>query len=474
MEIVIFGTGAYWNNRKKYILDACDIVCFLDNDSSKWDKTINGINIIQPEKIVSYQFDYVVIMCKSDDQVRRQLENIGISSSRIITYNQLRQICLREYYIQYGMKNDKDYDVVIISTALNYNGGTIAAVYAAKALQKREKRVLVCSEDCNSQLLGELLADNMEILIAPSLPYIINTKLTGYIKKSKMVLVNVFQMLPVVCQLNGIKPVLWWIHEPSDLYTPVLQEFNQYKNSEMTSYINCIAVSGIPQKNFKEKYFKTIYKTMPYGIPDLALLKKEYEKINNKIIFAIVGAVVIRKAQDVFIDAIEKLNQSELEKTEFYIIGAYGNDEFGEKILQRVSKFNNIHMLGNLRRLEMERAYPKIDVVVCPSREDPLPIVMTEAMMYRKPCIASDSTGTADYIKDGINGFVCKTEDSEDLCEKMRYFIHHQEKIEIMGKEARKVYEEYFTMDKFADRLCNQMQKTIDMFNEKKMEELCR
>ena len=277
-------------------------------------------------------------------------------------------------------------------------------------------------------------------------------------------------MLPVVCQLNGIKPVLWWIHEPSDLYTPVLQEFNQYKNSEMTSYINCIAVSGIPQKNFKEKYFKT----MPYGIPDLALLKKEYEKINNKIIFAIVGAVVIRKAQDVFIDAIEKLNQSELEKTEFYIIGAYGNDEFGEKILQRVSKFNNIHMLGNLRRLEMERAYPKIDVVVCPSREDPLPIVMTEAMMYRKPCIASDSTGTADYIKDGINGFVCKTEDSEDLCEKMRYFIHHQEKIEIMGKEARKVYEEYFTMDKFADRLCNQMQKTIDMFNEKKMEELCR
>ena len=118
--------------------------------------------------------------------------------------------------------------------------------------------------------------------------------------------------------------------------------------------------------------------------------------------------------------------------------------------------------------------YSKIDIVVCPSREDPLPIVMTEAMMYRKPCIASDSTGTADYIKDGINGFVCKTEDSEDLCEKMRYFIHHQEKIEIMGKEARKVYEEYFTMDKFADRLCNQMQKTIDMFNEKKMEELCR
>ena len=78
MKIVIFGTGAYWNNRKKYILDACDIVCFLDNDSSKWDKTINGINIIQPEKIVSYQFDYVVIMCKSDVLTAPDMGNASV------------------------------------------------------------------------------------------------------------------------------------------------------------------------------------------------------------------------------------------------------------------------------------------------------------------------------------------------------------------------------------------------------------
>ena len=27
-KIIIFGTGQYWNNRKKYILNTCDIVCF--------------------------------------------------------------------------------------------------------------------------------------------------------------------------------------------------------------------------------------------------------------------------------------------------------------------------------------------------------------------------------------------------------------------------------------------------------------
>ena len=88
--------------------------------------------------------------------------------------------------------------------------------------------------------------------------------------------------------------------------------------------------------------------------------------------------------------------------------------------------------------------------------------------MYGKPCIASDSTGTADYIDNGVNGFVCKTEDAEDLCEKMRYFIHNPERINEMGQEARKVYEEYFTMDKFADRLCAAMDETINLFNNDK------
>ena len=202
-------------------------------------------------------------------------------------------------------------------------------------------------------------------------------------------------------------------------------------------------------------------------------IKHEIQSQNNRIItFAIIGSIIERKAQDIFISAINQLSKEEIDKSRFYIIGSYDSGEYASRIIEESKEYGNIIVTGNLTREEIDNIYSEIDVAVCPSREDPLPIVMTEAMMYRKPCIASDSTGTADYIKDGINGFVCKTEDSEDLCEKMRYFIHNPEKIEKMGQEARKIYEEYFTMDKFADRLCNEMQKTIDVFNKKKMEKL--
>lgn len=473
MRVIIFGTGQYWNNRKKYILEACDIVCFLDNNSDKWKQKFCGALIDSPENILHYEFDYVVIMCKKQQEVYHQLVDFSVPEHKIITYNEFKQIGLNKYYVRYGKCEDTYYDVIAISTALDYNGGTIAAVYAVKALQRSGKKVLLCAPDCNDKMIDELTTNNLEILIAPSLPVAINDVLMDYIRSSRIVLVNVFQMLPLTCRLNGLKPLLWWIHEPKELYEPVLEEFSEYGNQNFFDKTNIAAVSKIARNNFNEHFPHSIKKTLPYAIPDLKINENTEERTNKDIAFALIGIVNERKAQDIFIKSIKQLSNEEIDKSRFYIIGSYDSGEYASRIIEESKKLKNIIVTGNLTREEMNNIYSKIDIVVCPSREDPLPIVMTEGMMYRKPCIASDSTGTADYIKNGINGFVCKTEDVEDLCGKMRYFINHPEKIEEMGDEARKVYEEYFTMDKFADRLCNEMQKTIDVFNKKKMEKLC-
>ena len=61
-KIIIFGTGQYWNNRKKYILNTCDIVCFLDNNPNKWNKKLCNKWINNPDNILNCDFDYVLIM----------------------------------------------------------------------------------------------------------------------------------------------------------------------------------------------------------------------------------------------------------------------------------------------------------------------------------------------------------------------------------------------------------------------------
>jgi len=466
MKIIVFGTGVYWNNRKKYVLDSCDIVCFLDNNPDKWNSKIDGKIVENPKSIYQYQFDHIVIMCKDEKSVSAQLIALGVSKDKILNWQQLRKIYLNDFWLSYSECSEKVYNIVMFSTTLSYNGGTLAAIYAVKALMSKGYKVLLCAEDCNDKLLNELLKDRLEIMLAPGLPYAINSKLKNIISGCEVVLINVLQMLPIACQLNGKKPVLWWIHEPQELYQPTLQQYPEYLGRQLYDQENIVAVSNIAQNNFNTMFFEAINQNMPYGIPDLYNGKNEVNGESEKVTFAIIGGVTERKAQDVFLEAIDLLSEKDKSCSQFYIIGSYGTDDYSTKICEEAGKYDNIIMTGNLTRGEMEEIYPKLDVVVCPSREETMSIVLTEAMMYQKACIGSDSTGMADYIKDGVNGFVCRTEDPIDLCKKMRYFIHHPESIQKMGVEGRKAYEEYFTMEKFSDRLCEMLKETIDQFNE--------
>lgn len=66
---------------------------------------------------------------------------------------------------------------------------------------------------------------------------------------------------------------------------------------------------------------------------------------------------------------------------------------------------DNIYYKGELTREKLEIIYPEIDVVVCPSRHEGLPITVNEGLMNRKVCIVADTAGDNDKIEDGVNGF---------------------------------------------------------------------
>ena len=311
MKIIVFGTGVYWNNRKKYVLDSCDIVCFLDNNPDKWNNEIDGKMIVNPQSIYQYQFDYIVIMCKDEKSVSAQLIALGVSKDKILNWQQLRKTYLNDFWLSYSECREKVYNIVMFSTTLSYNGGTLAAIYAVKALMSKGYKVLLCAEDCNDKLLNELLKDRLEIMLAPGIPYAINSKLKNIISSCEVVLINVLQMLPIACQLNGKKPVLWWIHEPQELYQPTLQQYPEYLGRQLYDQENIVAVSNIAQNNFNTMFFEAINQNMPYGIPDLYNGKNEVNGESEKVTFAIIGGVTERKAQDVFLEAIDLLSEKD-------------------------------------------------------------------------------------------------------------------------------------------------------------------
>jgi len=86
----------------------------------------------------------------------------------------------------------------------------------------------------------------------------------------------------------------------------------------------------------------------------------------------------------------------------------------------------------------MEKVISKVDCVVLPSYREGLSRVLLEAASMEKPIITTDVPGCKDVVDDGINGYLCEVQNSEDLAKKMiKMFSLSLEKREEMGIKSR-------------------------------------
>lgn len=458
MKIIIFGIGNYFKERQKD-LETCsciDIVAYTDNNNALWGKAISGIKIIPPDSIEEIVYDRIVIMSAPiyAQEIFKQLVESGIEESKI-RFGQ--QFCAeiiyqgkRKIYQVTSSVPKVDKHILIISTYLGYSGGPIAAVYAAMAVQNRGYSVVLAASGGEEALIEEIMGKGITIAICPALPYI-HDKDREWIRQFDVVLVNVFPMMQSVYDICLIRPTLWWIHEVTAIYKSARVKPWYKIEKDLLSATNIYGVSGIAKKNFNTLFSNQIQKTLCYGIPDCYNPIKNELFTKENVVFAIIGAVEERKAQDIFVEAVSRLKYRE--QAEFWIIGKCFDNTFCKKIQERVSNIPSIKMLGVLTREEIYNVFPQIDVVVCASREEAMSIVICEGMMFGKVCITTENNGFVDYIQDGENGFVVPVEDVTALQEKMARVIEDRENLNDMGRKARKTYEQYFTMDAFGERL---------------------
>ena len=91
--------------------------------------------------------------------------------------------------------------------------------------------------------------------------------------------------------------------------------------------------------------------------------------------------------------------------------------------------------------------------VVCASRDDPMPTFVTEGLIFGKPSIVSEHTGTAGLISEGRNGFVYHNDDPQQLAVLLEHAIEHPEELASMRTECRKMYEQYYSKEAFEQTL---------------------
>jgi len=114
----------------------------------------------------------------------------------------------------------------------------------------------------------------------------------------------------------------------------------------------------------------------------------------------------------------------------------------------------NVHFAGHLGKSEfLNKCYCRADVFVAPSVwDEPLGLVILEAMGCNTPVVVTRKGGIPLAVKDGVNGFFVRPRNSAEIVEKVNKLLTNDKKREKMGERARNVVVERFSWEKIAHR----------------------
>lgn len=125
-----------------------------------------------------------------------------------------------------------------------------------------------------------------------------------------------------------------------------------------------------------------------------------------------------------------------------------GNGEL-EYDLKRFVDENNLKdkviFAGLITPEEIPSIIEIMDIVVHASLREGLARVLPQAIMMEKPVISFDLDGAYEIIKDGVNGYLIKPLDTEQLGEKIVYLCNHPELIKEFGKKGRELLGDQFS-----------------------------
>lgn len=354
-------------------------------------------------------------------------------------------------------------NILMISHDSLLGGATIAFQYAARALVKQGYYVIWLVES-DGAILKELNKDRIGYIIDPSFKG--SSSWLNYASNFDLIICNTVLLCPQIEQLKNIgKQIIWWIHEASDYYTNELLSSFSAKNIR-NLHVWC--GGAFAEKKFHDNFIGIPTKIMLYGLPDYANSIEKIEKNiisnpNHKLVFLSIGTIETRKGQDILVEAIRKMRAYEREQCLFVFIGKPVHQRIYIEIENIAKEYPlSVIIKEPVERNTLMQIYQESDVVVCTSREDPMPVFMTECLMQSRIAICSENTGTADIIQDGYNGFIYHDNSASELIEKISYVLKNHNEMQQIRKNARKTYEIYFSMEAFEKKLRDQINKILE------------
>ncbi|MGZ3692916.1 MAG: glycosyltransferase family 4 protein [Bdellovibrionota bacterium] len=184
------------------------------------------------------------------------------------------------------------------------------------------------------------------------------------------------------------------------------------------------------------------------GFPANAWTARKGRSQPDFLSLAFIGELSERKGVDLLPAIVEGCGR--IVKYELLLVGDSVSDPaYGVRARELFSSFGeSVKFLG--RRNDIKEILQTVDILLVPSRQDPLPTVIVEAGLSGVPVIAAPVGGIPEMITDGENGFLAEgTQNWVDRVEELRDLRKWQK----CSEGARRLAEERYDIQQLAASL---------------------
>ena len=122
-----------------------------------------------------------------------------------------------------------------------------------------------------------------------------------------------------------------------------------------------------------------------------------------------------------------------------------GGGSQGAKIRQLLMNggvLDRVHFGGQVAQADLPRWYHMADLYISPSHVDGSSVTLMEALASGLPCLVSDIPGNREWIEDGVNGWLFRDGDVDDLAQKILNAIKNRKSFEKISESARETAEQ--------------------------------
>lgn len=213
------------------------------------------------------------------------------------------------------------------------------------------------------------------------------------------------------------------------------------------SYVNKAFYVGTNNKAYFKKYGlrENQLSFAPHAIDNERFSEKRLLEVkelkiklgysSDDIVILYAGKFEAVKNLKILIEVFNSFNP--LPKVKLLLVGN-GTEEY--KLKAAAVNNPNIQFLDFQNQRFLPVVYSVCDIFCLPSYSETWGLAINEAMAAGKAIITSDKVGcAADLVKEGINGYIFKSNDVEDLKEKLSFLINHPSMIIGFGKQSEQL-----------------------------------